>query len=476
MQKSNKRKVVDFDDSESNAPLKLRRSERIRKKNAKPCNLCDLNDDCILEILSYLPETELSTLNGSCCLLEKLTEDFVRRKYKCKWFRLKRSATSHDFMRVFGKNLTRLMIDFRDLDQTEHAESFLLVNFTNLLELYVVDLNFSASLVDRAITLCQNLKNLSIASCATRIENDDLRKFMRACTKLESLNVYARLKKSISTQFLAHHYPAMRKISIRKYYHTTVDYQQVHIQEFLEKNPHIESVTFDFKQTRINSTIFMDISKYSVNIKSIQIRLTEFTGSFVADVAQLHRLNNLIELNINCEGRRIGAAIDALATTDILEILGLSFTTFDDEMVSALCKLTKLKTLILFKIHGINQNTVQNISNGQRSLVNLHFVREVPGDFCDLVSFVEYSPKLKSVTYTTRKFSYWNDPLFREGHFKQIANARKSINASNPLTFFMNTFNFKKSMVEIPKNVLHEGMCYLELMEDANLSYPTQMD
>lgn len=337
----NKRKATNnVDDSHSNQPVKLRRSERIRKKNdTAPCNLLDLNDDCLLEILLYLPENDLCALNNSCRQLKRVAEEFVQRNYKKKLFELKHWDDRQNFIHKFGKVVTRLKIDFRCLDGD--ADSFLLKDFPNLVELSLAVLKFSSYLNDRTTTLCQNLRYLSIASFSPEIADDDLRRFVLACTKLKSLNVYGRHNECLSTRFLAHRYPEMKEISVRKHYGAELDYQRAHIQEFLKQNPQIESVTFDFRNTQIDSNLFVDILNHSVNIKTIRIRLTRFKSNakFLADIGQLHRLNNLVELDINCDERKIGSAIDALAATDTLQTLGLSGVTFDEQLVRALCKL-----------------------------------------------------------------------------------------------------------------------------------------
>lgn len=516
---SNKRKATDVDES----PIKLRRSERIRKRNTEPTNLLDLNDDCLLETLSYLSENDLCALVDSCRRLRNVCENFVRSKYKTKWFELKRSVDSQNFMQNFGKVLTRMTIDCRELDQC--PEKFLLVDFTNLLELTVVDVKFSSNFVNQTKALCQNLINLSIASFKIKIDDNDLQQFILACTKLESLNIYARPDDAISTRFLKNRFSAMKKISIRKQYDAKLNYQRAHIQKFLELNPQIESVTFDFQKTQINSQIFEDIVKYSMNIKSIQIRLSGFVKKFVNDLANLHRLDHLVELNINCNGRGIADVIHALSKRDLLETLGLSYTSFDVGLVNALCQLTKLKTLKLYNMSGINATSLERLSQGQHSLVNLHFVvhgrdnvhhdyyddyddydyydyyddydrdaryqryldfhRDHDGDeddendeddLAEVLPFVELCAKLQSLTFTRRKFHYWDTELLDEGDFVRLANARKRANAIGPLTVFMNTVNFEASMQLIDAYTLDQNMCYVQLVADKNLSYATQLD
>lgn len=469
-----KRKATDVDDAKSNlSPIKFpRRSERIRDKCFVPCNLMDLNDDCLLKIFAHLSEIDLNALNKSCRRLKLLTEDFLRVKYKDKSFELTSSIASHQFMRNFGQILTRLKIDYRYLDKTRSDETILYKNFTNLRELIVVDLKFSCKFVTRTKALCQNLKSLSIASFTTKVGDNILRRFMQSCTQLESLNVYARPNKSISIQFLAHHYPAMKELSIRKYYNASLDYQRTHIQTFLEKNPQIEKVTFDFQATQIDSKVLVDILNYSPNIKSIQLRLSKFDDSFATDLGHLHRLNNLVELNVNIKrnGGIIGAAIEALATTDHLETLGLSRAKFDDELVTALCKLTKLTTLKLNDMDGINSASVKKLSDGQRSLIQLHFVQEDELDFHDVLCLVEHFPQWQSLTYTHCKLNYWNEDLLDADGIVDLINARRCSNAPNPLTVFMHPETM------IYGRLLRENNRYIRLANDPNLSYATQLD
>lgn len=515
----NKRKATDVDES----PIKLRRSERIRQRNTEPTNLLDLNDDCLTEMLSYLSEVDLCALAATSNRLKNVCEHFVRTKYRSKLFELKRSFGSQNFMQNFGKVLTRMTIDCRELDPC--PEKFLFVDFTNLVELAMVDVKFSSNFVNRTKGLCQNLIKLSIASFKIKIDDNDLRQFVLACTKLESLNIYARPNGAISTRFLDHRFPAMKEISIRKHYDAKLDYQRAHIQKFLEQNRQIESVTFDFQKTQIDSKIFDDISNYSVNIKSIQIRLSGFVKKFKKDLANLNRLENLVELDVNGNGKGIADVIHAFSN---LETLGLSNTSFDAGLVNALCKLIKLKTLKLYQVSGINATSLKRLSQGQHSLINLHFVaygrdndyhdyyddhdrydryqryhdyyddydrdrenrlqryidyhRDHEGeedgvdDLAEVLPFIEVFAKLQSLTFTRRKFHYWDTLLLDEGDFVRLANARKRAKAIGPLTVFMNTVNFEASMRAIDAYTLDQNMRYVQLVEDKTLSYATQLD
>lgn len=513
----NKRKATDVDES----PIKLRRSERIRKRNTEPTNLLDLNDDCLTEMLSYLSEDGWSALAGTSSRLKNVCEHFVRTKYRTNLFELKRSVGSQNFMQNFGKVLTRITIDCRELDQC--PENFLLVDFTNLVELAMVDVKFSSNFVNRTKGLCQNLIKLSIASFKIKIDDNDLRQLVLACTKLESLNIYAKPNGAISTRFLDHRFPAMKEISIRKHYDAELDYQRAHMQKFLEQNPQIESVTFDFQKTQIDSKIFDDISKYSMNVKSIQIRLSGFGKGFKNDLANLNRLENLVELDVNGNGKGIADVIHAFSN---LETLGLSNTSFDAGLVNALCKLIQLKTLKLYQVSGMNLTSLKRLSQGTHSLINLHFVvhgrdneyHEYYDDYYDryeryhdyyddydrdrenrlqryidyrrdhegeedgvddlaaVLPFIELFAKLQSLTFTHRKFHYWDTLLLDEGDFMRLANARKRAKAVGPLTVFMNTVNFEASMRTINARTLDQFSCYVQLVEDKTLSYATQLD
>lgn len=74
-----KRKIASIaNGTRTNPPPKLQRSERIPVENAPPCNLLDLKDDCLQEILPHLVDDDLCALNHSCSRLKN--EDFVRRK------------------------------------------------------------------------------------------------------------------------------------------------------------------------------------------------------------------------------------------------------------------------------------------------------------------------------------------------------------------------------------------------------------
>lgn len=55
----------------------------------------------------------------------------------------------------------------------------------------------------------------------------------------------------------------------------------------------------------------------------------------MADLAQLHRLHNLVEQDINCTFRQISSAIDVLAPNNLLETLVLAQTYRNDALVVA---------------------------------------------------------------------------------------------------------------------------------------------
>lgn len=125
-----------------------------------------------------------------------------------------------------------------------------------------------------------------------------------------------------------------------------------------------------------------------------------------------------------------------------------------------------------------------SLSNGQRTLVNLHFIVGIikrddrrDGYESDVLLFLEFFPQLQSLTYTRCKVHFRKELLLLSVDcFLEIAAARICSNATLCLTVFLNPEEFMKSMEIIPTEILEGEMDNVRLVKDENLSYITQLD
>lgn len=424
-------------------------------------NFLDLNDDCLSEIMSYLYDVDLSALNHCCRRLGSLTEDHVRRKYAeevmGRWKSTQYTLQS-GFLWDFGRVMTRLHII-----KGSTAEIFLCKNFTNLQELTVTGITFSPTLVDRTEALRQNLRHLAMGGCHS--QDDGIRQFIVACANLKSLTV-SPAPEFQTTPFPSHHYPTVREISIRY-----DGIQASHTAEFLKKNPQIESATLCLLNLKSSATIYAALSNHSVSIKKICGSFWS-NDDFLPDAIQLHRLDGLVELDIDWGYQCIASVIDALAAKNRLETLGLFHAQINSDLIDSLCKLTNLKMLKLERMYrDIDRDYVKRLSAGLRSLNSLFYFDDVCAISldrnafpADVIFFVEFFPQLQSLT-----LKYWYYRGLNGPQFLQISAARKQSKAEHFLTIFLKQFEFRRSIANIPKVFLEREMGHIQLVSDKNL-------
>lgn len=467
---SNKRAVTDSDEVRENRPAKSQRQKQNSihvQLSDEPCTLMDLDDYSLLDVLSYLKPKDLSAVQYTCRRLKRLSQDCFRTKCNNKFFHLKPSNGSYNLFRHFGEQMRRVYIDFNLFAQNDgevqRIWSILFENCFNLTKLIFLDVVFTKFSHNRASALYRNLRELSICSDETKLNCYDSRRFILTCEKLKTLILASRNPGGIPSALLKHHYPKLKKILWTSFKgdNTEGGFEQKNLQEFLEKNPQIKAICFDFVCTEANSKIFVNIAHYSLNVELILVLLSKFNAAFVDDLASLRTLNKLKALKINCGGIAIGAAINAFAIQNQLNSLGI-YTTMDEELVGALCKLTKLKIFELHETNGLNRKAVQELANAHYGLQHLTLSIENSMDFQNMLFFIELISNLRSLY---GNMCPWKNYFgLQEDEFLQIVDARKRSGASNPLTVYLDSFSFNDAMKSIAKKTLLRNACHVQLI------------
>lgn len=270
----------------------LLRVSRTRSQHAiANCPIFVLNDDCLLEIFSYLPAVELCAVKDSCRRFNALADYAAKIRYQhvtdfeCVPNRDNQKDVAI-FMQHFGKYVNGRIVVRTELGFDAKKMWLLLKHCGALKELELVGVNLSGLPIYRMKKMLQNLKDLQFKKCNG--EDSDYARIINACVNLRSLTAFVNLT-GATDKLLA-----------------LIAHDASNIEELFFAS--------------INSN----------------------HDTFVENMAKLSNLKKLNLLFISCHNLQVGAAVEALAKRNTLELLHLREITPDKDLGRALDKMNNL--------------------------------------------------------------------------------------------------------------------------------------
>lgn len=266
---------------------------RTRSQHAAAnCPIFVLNDDCLLEICSYLPAMELCAVKDTCRRFSAIADYAAKLRYQqvAEFECVPNDENQKDlaiFMQHFGKYVGGKIVVKTELAFDAKKMWLLLKHCGALKELELLGVNVSGLPIYQMKKMLQNLEVLQFKKC--KGEDSDYARIINACVNLRSLTAFINLNGASDKLFplIAH-----RASNIEELFYAPIN-----------SDP----------------------------------------NSFVENMAKLRRLKKLNLLFISCNNHRIAKAIDALAERNTLQFLLLREILPDKDLGRALDKFTNLE-------------------------------------------------------------------------------------------------------------------------------------
>lgn len=275
---------------ESNfSPMPRTRSEHA----AANCKIFALNDDCLLEIFTYLPTIDLCAVKDTCRRFSALADYAAQLRFQqvAEFECVPTQDNQKDlaiFMQHFGKFIGGKIVVKSEPTFDAKKMWLLLKHCGALNELELIGVNVSGLPIHRMKKMLQNVNILQFKKCCGK--DSDYARVINACVNLRSLTAFINLTggSDMLLKYIAH------------------------------DASNIEEIFF----ASINSN----------------------EATFVENMANLRHLKRLNLLFISCHNCSVAAAIDALAECDApLYYIHLRDVLPDENLASALNKLNNLQ-------------------------------------------------------------------------------------------------------------------------------------
>lgn len=277
-------KTTDQDRAVETHPLLRTRSQHA----AANCKINGLNDDCLLEIFSYLPAIELCAVKDTCRRFNALAEYTAKLRYQnVRDFECVPSSDNLKdfaiFMQHFGKYVKGKLVVKTDPFFNAKKLWLLLKHCGTLKELELIGVNIRGLPIHPMKKMLQNLDTLQFKKCMG--QDSDYARIINASVNLRSLTAFVNF-------------------------------------------------------TGGSDMLLALIARAASNIEEIYFASININGAtFVDNVAKLCRLKKLNLLFMGCDNYPIAPAIEALAERNTLKYVLLREVTPNDDLAHALGKL-----------------------------------------------------------------------------------------------------------------------------------------
>lgn len=414
------------------------------KAATEPTKILDLNEDCVLQIFSFLPTIDLCAVKTTCQRFETLANDHFVTRYRHhpvnfgpKFGDLAERGDFSDGLKVlrhFGGVIRALSVHCITEDDDSYHWGDILDCCTGLTELNLFGCVLRYLIYYRRRS--DTMHSLALNKCHG--SDDDFTNTIYSFGNLKRLTVeYGFL--GVKTGFLRRRIPSLEDIIIRSTPSSANSVNTV-LPLFIAANPQLKRIHCNFNYVKCD--ILDSIATHSRALESLALQLYDtYRAPFPEDIAKLNRLQHLRVLEISCAAYKngINAALEALAKPNILHTLSISDTKFDIESSLALMPLTNLNTLKLVKMN-IGSGFVVMLKRFL-NLEHLHVICCRGVEYKQMVTVIEPSKSLKSLTYSCDCSC---DLEIDHKLYAELIDARKSSGASITLNIFLPGVVMKK--------------------------------
>lgn len=360
-------------------------------------NLLDLNEDCLYEILYFLPIPDLSIVANSCKYLKLIAQNIFNTKYKTlsigSTIKFANVHLFDDAVRIlvnFGSFATKLIISFKQFKQEKCNQ-----------------------LIHIIATRCQSLTSLEIHHLT--INKLGLKKFQKICAQLNHLLINdSKIYKYYDDKFVNVFGKCDQLIKLN-----LCNFEPIELLPLNYKFSKLESFTFKHELRPMYTTFLKSIFSTENQLKKLN-----FMGPFSAsgkeipllskNCSQLEKLyihlkcvtpkrfehfqqfQHIKKLKINCDNRNISKFFINFKSVELLEYIELENGRIDQHLFDSFYKCTKLRTLCLLEMTALHLHFVDLCNLKQITELILKNVNGLKNDI--LIELVDGLNRLEILT------------------------------------------------------------------------------
>lgn len=395
--------------------------------------LLALNDDCFLELFTYLSVEDLCTIKQANLRLWNLVEYYFQSIYTNKAHEVRLShfdsTKLNEILQQCGKFIRQLVIesprnysdlkDFRenfdDIDDDNdlrHKDNSNSNNSTPGGTHYIGDLigKYCSNKLQRlrlqdvylsgfvtTVSLAHVLNNLNVIELEKCVGAAD--QFMRHCS-----NVHTIVQRNCAfflaldqNYLLQNEYPQLERLII--YNENQIDLMVPEVlHAFFELPRNLTCLHYINRDAPTPTEMLPQIVRSGRNLTELCIELETFSTSFTADLRCLLELSHLKRLEFNTDEIPVNAFINELANShDQLECIGISDVCLDESLCQAFMKFTRLNVLKLIAPLLEFDEFFLILSQRLVHLQQLYLVQCSDIRFANVMAFVENCPQLNAL-------------------------------------------------------------------------------
>lgn len=378
-------------------------------------HVLDLNDDCLLEIFSYLNCIDLSACNQTSVRFSQIAGEVFRKKHTSINLtdtvlgEYSNVGSSHltllqirNLFVSFGSQIRKLKVASMSFKEENRYRVLDLImrSCAQLRALCLTGFSIKESLYKPGNTFFYNLEELSLSLCEL---NDSIRRVFVQCHSLRKLTIQS--DSNLNGSCLAMQFPRLESITLIM----NSDIETQNLYTFFRLNPQLIAIKIFHCGGCIFDEIFPKIANLLPNLESLSIEVDYFQN-FVSNIMHLLRLDKLKELQLNCSMYSIASFIDELAKKDTIEVLHLSDGLLNDHLIDALVKCKRLKSLKLCSMPSVHNRFLVELAKNL-PLTSFHVSKCQTLTASGIIQFASLATNLKNLYITNSSFEI-NDQFY----------------------------------------------------------------
>lgn len=359
--------------------------------------LLDMNDDCLREILLYLPVLNLTCVARTCKRLNGIATEIFETKFSELALGTSTLSVVHSYediklvIRTFGQYITKLNLSFLSIkfDDCNHLLNMVHQMCKALEVFHIQHVCINRSNMPKLIQIISKLRELELRNCKIYRYMDNrteyLFKHCKYLTKLKVVDVQP-------IEFIFSDPKALRNLESFTYIDSGI--RKMMYSDFMS---HV--LAHENKLTKINlngpfkvnGNEILAIAKNCPNVRKLYVNLKFFLTFKRFEI--LSSLMGLKKLKVACYDRSLSKFLNASASAPVLEYLELKNGRCDADMFEALYKYSRLRVLCLLDMKLLTTYFVD--------LCNLRQLTElvVKGDgVVNIVELIDGLPNLEILT------------------------------------------------------------------------------
>lgn len=377
-------------------------SDSSETMESRTVQMLDLNDDCLIDVFSYLNFNDLVSVNQTCIRFQPLSEHVFRKKHTAinltdtpidDYSNVDESSFTllqiRNLFVSFGPQIQKLKVASNSFKQENRYRvlDLLIRSCTSLRVLCLTGFYIKESLYKINTTFFSHLEDLSLTLCEVC---DSIKRVFSQCHELRKLTIQS--DSNLTGSCIAISFPRLESMKLVM----NSDIETRHLNTFIKLNLQLTSLKIIHCRNCIFDDIFPKIATFLPNLEVLNIEI-EFFHDFNHNIMHLLQLNHLRELQLNCSRYSVSAFVEALAAKQQIEVLHLSDGLLNDNLIDAITKCKKLTSLKLCSMPNVHNRFLSELARNLPLLNDFHVSKCQLLTSSGVIQFVGFAERLQTL-------------------------------------------------------------------------------